>query len=74
MKQLPLPAAATTSTPAAASSEPATGGFLSFKYQYKEGRVLSCVCIDYSLLSLGESGLDPTGSAENPDFSIRSVQ
>ena len=33
-------------------------GFLDFKYQYKEGK----------------GQLDPTGSAENPDFCIRSVQ
>ena len=37
---------------------PKSNGFLDFKHQYREGN----------------GKLDSTGSAENPDFSIRSVQ
>ena len=45
-------------TTVAASTPTTSKGFLDFKYQYREGK----------------AGLDHTGSAENPDFSIRSVQ
>ena len=58
LKELPLDQSAASPTSLSSSSSPKSKGFLDFKYQYREGK----------------AGLDPTGSAENPDFSIRSVQ